>query len=111
MKMNVNNIPEIEKTLSVRLPKVYVDYMTENSTHNRYLYEIDEIVEVVSREDETIPTPDLIIRETARYFSLSPDDIKGHSKTQLISLARQISMYLIRHLAEAPSFSRLDEEE
>ena len=34
MKMNVNNIPEIEKTLSVRLPKVYVDYMTENSTHN-----------------------------------------------------------------------------
>ena len=43
MKMNVNNIPEIEKTLSVRLPKVYVDYMTENSTHNRYLYELDEI--------------------------------------------------------------------
>ena len=60
---------------------------------------LDEIIEVVSREDETIPTPDLIIREAARYFSLSPDDIKGHSKTQLVSLARQISMYLIRHLA------------
>ena len=27
--MNKNIIPEIEKTLSVRLPKVYVDYMTE----------------------------------------------------------------------------------
>ena len=32
MIMNVNTIQEIEKTLSVSLPKVYVDYMTENNT-------------------------------------------------------------------------------
>ncbi len=61
MKMNVNNIPEIEKTLSVRLPKVYVDYMTENSTHNRYLYEIDEIVEVNLTDETPTYAPGYVI--------------------------------------------------
>ena len=61
MIMNVNNIQEIEKTLSVSLPKVYVDYMTENRTHNGYLYELDEIVEVNLTDETPIYAPGYVI--------------------------------------------------
>ena len=57
--MNVNTIQEIEKTLSVSLPRVYVDYMTENSTHNKYLYELEEIVEVNFTDETPTYAPDL----------------------------------------------------
>ena len=59
--MNVNTIQEIEKTLSVSLPKVYVDYMTENNTHNRYLYELDEIVEVNLTDETPTYAPGYVI--------------------------------------------------
>ena len=57
--MNKKIIQEIEITLSVRLPKVYVDYMTENSTHNKYLYELEEIVEVNFTDETPTYAPDL----------------------------------------------------
>lgn len=60
--------------------------------------QIDEIIEEVSRDEDVIPTPDLIIRETARYFLLDPEDLKRNIKTKEVSLARQISMYLMRKL-------------
>ena len=59
---------------------------------------IDDIIEEVSGEDEPIPTPDVIIRETARYFNLTPDDLKRSIQTKNISLARQISMFIMRDL-------------
>ena len=59
---------------------------------------VDQIIEEVSREEDAIPTPDLIIRETARYYLLDPEDLKRNIQTKNISLARQIAMYLIRHL-------------
>ena len=45
-----------------------------------------------------IPTIDVIIEETAKFYMLSPDDIKGQSRTRDTTIARQISMYLIRKL-------------
>ena len=78
MKMNVNNIPEIEKTLSVSLPKVYVDYMTENNTHNRYLYELDEIVEVNLTDETPTYAPGYVIIASdwgdLRYLMKSGED-------------------------------------
>lgn len=59
---------------------------------------IDGIIEEVSREEEPAVTPDLIIRETARYFLLDPEDLKRSIQTKDISFARQISMYLMRKL-------------
>ncbi len=59
---------------------------------------VDQIIEEVSREEDAIPTPDLIIRETARYYLLDPEDLKRNIQTKNISLARQIAMYLMRHL-------------
>ena len=45
-----------------------------------------------------IPTPDDIIKETARYYSLSTVDICGQNRSKNTAMARQISMYLIRTL-------------
>ena len=76
--MNVNTIQEIEKTLSVSLPKVYVDYMTENSTHNRYLYELDEIVEVNLTDETPTYAPGYVIIASdwgdLRYLMKSGED-------------------------------------
>lgn len=45
-----------------------------------------------------IPTPESIIRETARYYSLRPEDLKGQSRAKNTTMARQVSMYLMRSL-------------
>ena len=76
--MNKNIIPEIEKKLSVRLPKVYVDYMIENSTHNRYLYELDEVVEVNLTDETPTYAPGYVIIASdwgdLRYLMKSGED-------------------------------------
>ncbi len=44
------------------------------------------------------PTPDIIIRETARYFSLKEEDLRGQNRSKNMTIARQVSMYLMRSL-------------
>ena len=54
-------IQEIEKTLSIKLPKVYVDYVTENNTRNGHLYELDQIVEVNLTDEAPTYAPGYVI--------------------------------------------------
>ncbi|MBQ8025192.1 MAG: chromosomal replication initiator protein DnaA [Oscillospiraceae bacterium] len=50
----------------------------------------------VQEEVAFTPTPDMIIEETARFYNITAEDIKGRLKTKNITLPRQISMYIIR---------------
>ena len=52
----------------------------------------------VIRVGEYVPTPDVIVEETARYYSLDPEDLRGQRRTKNTAMARQISMYLMREL-------------
>ena len=52
----------------------------------------------VVRMGDYVPTPDIIIEETARYYSISPEDIKGQKRSKNIAIARHVSIYLIRSL-------------
>ena len=52
----------------------------------------------VIRVGEFVPTPDIIIEETARYFSLDPTELRGQRRSKNTAMARQISMYLMRSL-------------
>lgn len=52
----------------------------------------------VIRVGEFVPTPDIIIEETARYYSLDPDELRGQRRSKNTAMARQISMYLMRSL-------------
>ena len=52
----------------------------------------------VIRVGSYVPTPDIIIEETARYYSISPDEIRGQRRSKNIAIARHVSIYLIRSL-------------
>jgi len=45
-----------------------------------------------------LPTVETIIEETAKYYMLKPEDLKGDRRTQNVALARHISIFLIRDL-------------
>ena len=52
----------------------------------------------VIRIGEYIPTPEKIIKETARYYSIKEEDLKGQNRSKNTATARQVAMYLIRLL-------------
>ena len=47
---------------------------------------------------DNLPNIDTIIAETAKFYMLTPEDIKGQRRTRDTALARQVSMFLIRKL-------------
>lgn len=52
----------------------------------------------VTRLGTYIPSPEHIINETARYFSLRPEDLRGQNRSKLTASARHIAIYLCRTL-------------
>ena len=52
----------------------------------------------VIRTGTDIPKPEYIIRETAKYYSLKEEDLRGQNRAKNVAMARQISMYLMRSL-------------
>ena len=59
---------------------------------------VDRAIADVIRTGNYIPTPDDIIRETASFYNVSAEDIKGQKRSKNIALARHVSIYLIRTL-------------
>lgn len=55
-------------------------------------------VKDIIRTGTYVPTPDVIIEETARFYSLDPDDLRGQRRSKNTAMARQLSMYLMRSL-------------
>jgi len=105
--------------LGLVLPDEVVEYIAENITSNirqlegvvkrltAYKELLDDTITVnsvkraikdVIRIGAYIPTPDVIIDETARYYGLTGADLRGQRRSKTIALARQVAMYLIRSL-------------
>ena len=59
---------------------------------------VDKAISDVIRTGDYLPTPEDIIQETANYFGVSLEDIKGQKRNKNIAMARHISIYLIRTL-------------
>ena len=59
---------------------------------------VDRAINDVIKDGIYIPTPDVIILETGRYFGIEDEDIRGQRRSKNTALARQIAMYLIRTL-------------
>ena len=59
---------------------------------------VKRAIKDVIRIGTYIPTPEIIIRESARYFSLTEKDLRGQSRLKNTTMARQVSMYLMRSL-------------
>lgn len=90
---NVRQLEGVIKRLTA-----FKDILNDVITIDSVKRAINDIV----RDGETLPTPQKIILETARYYSLTENDLRGPSRSQNISRARQIAMYLIRSLLNYP---------
>ncbi|MBR7189813.1 MAG: chromosomal replication initiator protein DnaA [Oscillospiraceae bacterium] len=105
--------------LGMILPNDVVEYIGENITSNiRQLEGVvkkltayrdllnDEItvasakraIKDVIRVGSYVPTADIIISETARYYGLTDEAIRGQSRQKNTATARQVAMYLCRTL-------------
>ena len=59
---------------------------------------IKKVIDDVIGSTPEIPKPAVIIRETALYYSLKVEDLRGQSRSKNTTMARQMSMYLMRTL-------------
>ena len=59
---------------------------------------IDRVIEEVIRTADGAPSPEIIIRETSKYFSLTAEQLKGNNRSKSFTMPRQIAMYMMRKL-------------
>lgn len=88
----VANIRQIEGVIK-RLT-AYHEVMEDKITVTTVKNAIKDVIRI----GNYIPTPDVIIEETARFYSVSAEDIKGQRRSKNIAIARHVSIYLIRNL-------------
>ncbi len=62
------------------------------------LESVKRAIQDVTHGGDEIPKPDIIIRETAKYYNLREEDLRGQNRSKKTAMARQVSMYLIRTL-------------
>ena len=84
------NVRQIEGVVN-RLT-AYRDLLNDDIT----IESVKRAIKDVIRMGEYLPTPDIIIEETARFYSLSPEEVRGQSRSKNVAMARQVAMYLIR---------------
>ncbi len=87
-----SNVRQIEGVIH-RLT-AYKDIMEENIT----IESVKRAIKDVIRMGVFVPTPDIIITETGRYFGISEEDIRGQRRSKNMAMARQVAMYLMRNL-------------
>ncbi|MCL2247912.1 MAG: chromosomal replication initiator protein DnaA [Oscillospiraceae bacterium] len=88
-----SNVRQLEGAVKIII--AYRDLMDDTIT----VETVKERLKDISKgEKDLIPTTETIIEEIAKYFMLTPDEIKGQSRVANTALARQIAMYLIRKL-------------
>ncbi len=59
---------------------------------------VERAIKDMIRTGDNIPKPENIIRETAKFYSLREEDLRGQSRSKNTAMARQVSMYLMRSL-------------
>ena len=86
---NVRQLEGVIKRLTA-----YKDILNDEITRAS----VDRAIEDVIKNGSEIPKPENIIRETAKFYSLRPEDLKGNNRSRDTAMARQIAMYLMRQL-------------
>lgn len=58
------------------------------------------VADILNTNEPVVLVVDRIITEVARYYGISADDIKSKKRTSNITMARQVSMYIIREVCQ-----------
>lgn len=90
---NVRQLEGVVKRLTA-----YRDILDDTITVDSVKRAIRDVI----RTGTYIPTPDVIIEESARSFQLTGADLRGQSRSKKTAMARQIAMYLMRNLTNLP---------
>ena len=56
--------------------------------------------DLIRNSDSFMPSPEIIIEETGKCYGIDVSDIMGSSRTKEVTIARQVSMYIIRNLTK-----------
>lgn len=86
-----SNVRQIEGVVKKLTAYHSIDKTSEITTAS-----VDRAIKDVIRSGVYIPTPEIIIEETARYYQLESRDLRGDRRDRKPALARQIAMYLIK---------------
>ena len=87
------NIRQLEG--AVKKIRAYCDIFNDRGIS---VAEASRQIKDMLRENERAITADIIIEETAKFFMMSPDELRGPRRTKGIAQARHISWYLIRSM-------------
>lgn len=87
-----SNIRQIEGV--IHKLTAYRDIMNEPIT----IASVKKAIEDVIRTGIYIPTPEVIIAETGRFYGIDEAEIRGQRRSKNTALARQVAMYLMRTL-------------
>ena len=89
------NVRQIEGTVNKIL--AYRDLMGSNVDANAVTRAVRDMFKDTT---DILPTAEVIIEETGKFYSIEDADLRGQSRTKETSLARQIAMYLIRNMTK-----------
>jgi len=89
----ISNVRQLEG--AVKMIIAYRDIMDDDITVASVTKRLKDMFKGIK---ELIPTSENIISETAKYYMLTPENLKGQSRTRDTALARQIAMFLIRKM-------------
>jgi chromosomal replication initiator protein len=89
------NIRDLEAALTKLI--AYAELVEKPITVDTALQILKDLLTAPKQTNVSI---DSIIRVTADYFSLSPNDIKGKKRTHKIVFPRQLAMYITRSITE-----------
>ena len=92
-----SNITSNVRQLEGAVKKVYAYHSLEGSDLTVSMA-ANAVKDMFREKTENVPTPDIIIEETAKYFALTPEDLKSERRTKNVTHARKVSMYLIRKI-------------
>jgi chromosomal replication initiator protein len=106
--------------MGVDLPEPVLSYIAENITENvrqlegtvKKILALQELMgkkvdistviravrDMFRDKSDILPSPDLIIQEVAKFYSIEENAIRGQSRMKETNTARQIAMYIIRNM-------------
>ena len=90
-----NNVRQIEGAL-----KKVLAFNLINQTTPSIAVAQSAVADILNTNEPVVLVVDRIITEVARYYGISADDIKSKKRTSNITMARQVSMYIIREVCQ-----------
>lgn len=90
-----NNVRQLEGAL-----KKIMAFNLINRTPPSIAVAQSAVQDILNTNEPVVMVIDRIITEVARYYGISADDIKSKKRTSNITMARQVSMYIIREICQ-----------